>query len=336
MQIRASALPAVANGGALSASTSPIPESPTGLKWLLLPFDAERRARRPLRVAGLDAVEWQRIVPFLAMHAACLLIPWVGWSPIAVATAVLLYGLRMFAITAFYHRAFSHRAFAAPRWVWWIGAIIGTASAQRGPLWWAAHHRRHHRVADTGEDRHAPQHGFWWSHMGWFLTRRNLTTDLAAVPDLAACRVLRWLDRYDMFVPFALLLLLGAFGAVLAWGWPASGTGPVQMMVWGFCLSTVVLFHATAAINSCAHRFGRRVWPTRDDSRNSTLLALLTFGEGWHNNHHWCPGAVRQGFRWWQFDLTWYLLVVMAWLRLVRPLRPLPARARLAARSSLA
>jgi stearoyl-CoA desaturase (delta-9 desaturase) len=198
---------------------------------------------------------------------------------------------------------------------------------QRGPLWWAAHHRNHHRHADTALDLHSPGlRGFLWSHVGWFLTPRGFQTHVERVPDLAAFPELRWLDRFDNAVPALLAVALYAIGALLQRQAPALGTSGPQLLVWGFFVSTIVLFHATVTINSLAHRFGTRRFQTRDDSRNNALLALLTFGEGWHNNHHFFPGTVRQGFRWWEIDLTWYGLWAMSRLGLVRDLKPIPAR----------
>jgi stearoyl-CoA desaturase (delta-9 desaturase) len=168
-------------------------------------------------------------------------------------------------------------------------------------------------------------HGFWWSHAGWFLTREGFRTDWSRIPDLARFPELRWLDRYDTLVPVALAAGLYGLGAWLHAAMPQLGTSGAQMLVWGFFVSTVVLFHATVTINSLAHRFGTRRFDTTDDSRNNPWLALLTFGEGWHNNHHFFPGTVRQGFRWWEIDLTWYGLRVLAALRLVRDLKPIPA-----------
>ena len=266
-----------------------------------------------------DRVDWVRVLPFLWMHAMCLGIIWVGWSWTAVAVAAGLYALRMFAITGFYHRYFSHRAFETSRPWQFVFALVGASAAQRGPLWWAAHHRKHHRHSDTEQDIHSPgQHGFAWSHMGWITAPGNFPTDLKQVPDLARYPELRFLDRYDIVVPAALAALLFAAG-----GW--------QLLIWGFFVSTVVLFHCTCFINSLAHTMGRRHYPTSDDSRNSFLLALICFGEGWHNNHHWYPGAARQGFRWWQVDLTYYGLWLLARLRVIRALRPVPERVRAAA-----
>ena len=270
-------------------------------------------------------VDWLRAVPFLLLHVACLGVIWVGVSWTAVLVAVALYAVRMFAITGFYHRYFSHRTFTTSRAVQFAFAVIGASSVQRGPLWWAAHHRHHHRHADQPQDPHSPNHGgFWRSHMGWFLTREAFVTDFKRIPDLARFPELRWLDRFDTVVPVLLALGLYMLGEALAHYAPSLHTNGAQLLVWGFFISTVVLFHATVTINSLAHRFGRRRFHTQDDSRNNLWLALLTFGEGWHNNHHFFPGTVRQGFRWWQVDITWYGLRGMAALGLVSGLKPIP------------
>ena len=231
---------------------------------------------------------------------------WVGVSATALWVALALYALRMFAITGFYHRYFSHRAFRTSRPVQFAFAVLGASSVQRGPLWWAAHHRHHHVHADTAADPHTPRKGFWRSHAGWFLTRGGFRTDPSRIGDLLKFPELRWLDRYDTAIPVVLAALLFGAGMALERWAPGLGTNGPQLLVWGFFVSTVVLFHATVTINSLAHRWGRRRYATRDDSRNNPWLALLTFGEGWHNNHHFFPGSARQGFFWWEFDLTWY------------------------------
>ncbi|MGV8930729.1 MAG: acyl-CoA desaturase [Luteimonas sp.] len=275
--------------------------------------------------ANDDRIDWLRAAPFVAMHLACVAVFWVGVSPVAVIVAIALYSLRMFALTAFYHRYFSHRTFRASRSTQFVFAVIGASSVQRGPLWWAAHHRDHHRHTETTLDPHSPTvYGFVWSHVGWFLTRRGFRTDLERVPDLAKYPELRWLDRYDTLIPVLLAAALYALGMLLQNVAPQLGTSGGQMLVWGFFISTTVLFHATVTINSLAHRFGTRRFDTNDDSRNNLWLALLTFGEGWHNNHHFFPGTVRQGFRWWEVDLTWYGLRALSALGVVRDLKPIP------------
>ncbi|MDW8479875.1 MAG: acyl-CoA desaturase [Xanthomonadales bacterium] len=282
----------------------------------------------PATAEGDDRIDWPRIVPFLALHVAVLAVFLVGFSWIALWTAVGLYLVRMFAITAFYHRYFSHRAFRTSRPLQFLFAFLAATSAQRGPLWWAAHHRKHHRLADRAGDPHSPREGFWHSHVAWFLKRRAFATDLAAVPDLARYPELRWLDRFDVVAPATLAVALFLAGEWLAWRAPELGTDGWQLLVWGFVISTVALFHATFTINSLAHRYGRRRFPTRDDSRNNLWLALLTLGEGWHNNHHYCPGAARQGFRWWEIDPTYWLLRLLAAFGLIWDLKPVPAALR--------
>jgi len=273
-----------------------------------------------------DRIDWLRAIPFVVMHIACVAVFWVGVSPIAVDVAVILYAVRMFALTGFYHRYFSHRTFRTSRTIQFLFALIGATCVQRGPLWWAAHHRNHHRHADTASDPHSPRiRGFLWSHMGWFLTPAAFQTDLERVPDLTIYPELRWLDRFDTLVPIALAAALYAAGALLRHAKPEWGTSGGQLLVWGFFISTVVLFHATVTINSLAHRYGTRRFDTRDDSHNNIWLALITFGEGWHNNHHFFPGAARQGLRWWELDITYYGLRLMAMLGLVHDLKPIPA-----------
>jgi stearoyl-CoA desaturase (delta-9 desaturase) len=276
-------------------------------------------------VAGAAAenarsIDWLRVLPYVALHAGCLGALWVGVSVTAVAAAVALYALRMFAITGFYHRYFSHGAFRTSRTAQFAFALLGATAAQRGPLWWASHHRHHHAHADSPADAHsARQHGFLWSHVGWFLARESFAARGALVKKLARYPELRFLDRYDSLAPLAL-------GAILY------AAGGAQLVVWGLCISTVALHHATFTINSLAHRFGRRRYATEDDSRNNLWLALVTFGEGWHNNHHHFPSAARQGFYWWEVDLTYYGLRALAALGIVWDLKEVPLAMRSARR----
>jgi len=282
-------------------------------------------AADPVDVLDAHRIDWLRVLPFIGLHLACLGVIWVGVSWFAVGVALLLYAVRMFAITGFYHRYFSHKAFRTSRPVQFLFAVLGASSVQRGPLWWAAHHRQHHRASDTPADPHSPRlKGFWYSHMGWFLTRGAFRTDLDAVKDLAKFPELRLLDRFDLLVPVFLAGALFLLGTWLESAAPVLETSGPQLLVWGFFVSTVVLFHVTVTINSFAHRFGTRRFATRDDSRNNWFLALLTFGEGWHNNHHHYPGSARQGFRWWEYDFTYYGLRLLGALRLVWDLKPVP------------
>lgn len=283
----------------------------------------------PVRDTDPRRIDVARIVPFIAIHLACLCVFWVGWSPIALIVALSLYLLRMFAITGFYHRYFSHRAFQTSRIAQFIFAALGAMAVQRGPLWWAAHHRHHHAHSDQPQDAHSPrQHGFLWSHMGWFLAHGNYRTDTKRIRDLERFAELRWLDRYDIAMPVLLAVALFVIGAILEKTAPSLQTTGAQLLIWGFFVSTVVCYHATYTINSLSHVFGRRRYKTPDDSRNNLWLALLTLGEGWHNNHHHYPKSARQGFYWWEIDLTYYLLHVMAWLGVIWDLQPVPATVR--------
>ena len=301
------------------------PAGPFASLWRWLTGDAPVA---PLDAEVDDRIDWMRAVPFLAIHLACLAVFWVGFSWVALATCLALYVLRMFFVTAFYHRYFSHRAFRTSRAFQFVMGVLACTAGQRGPLWWASHHRHHHGRADEHDDVHSPEHhGILWAHTGWFLTRGNYATRWRFVRDWARYPELRWLNRLD-WVPFvALGAATYAFGSLLAARAPQLGTSGVQMLTWGFFISSVAVYHGTYTINSLAHRFGRRRFATRDSSRNSFLLSLLTLGEGWHNNHHHYPATVRQGFYWWELDPTWYGLVLLSWTGLIRDLRPVPSAA---------
>ncbi len=289
------------------------------LRWLDSWAEDERDTLRDPR-----EIDWLRVVPFVLLHLSCAFVLVVGWSWFALTVAFVAYAVRMFAITAFYHRYFSHRSFRTSRFMQFLFAVVGSSAVQRGPIWWASHHRAHHQHSDKSEDVHSPaRDGFWWSHIGWILSRGNFRPRLELVQDLVRFPELRFLDRFDVVVPLLSLAgfyLLGELGAGL--GLETSGA---QIVVWGFCISTIVTYHITFSINSFAHRLGSRSYATGDDSRNNWLLSLLTFGEGWHNNHHRYPGSVRQGFLWWQADLSYYALRAMALLGLVWRLNPVPA-----------
>ncbi len=266
------------------------------------------------------AAGWRRVyfnsmsAGFWAIHLAAVVgVAVLGWSWRGLALAALLYLPRMFFITAGYHRYFSHRAYRTSRWFQLVLAVGATATFQKGVLWWAAHHRVHHRRSDQEGDLHsARRDGFWWSHMGWFLCRDLEGTDLTRVRDLARYPELRWLGTYWLVPPLVLAGLL-----LLVGGWFA--------LVWGFAVSQVLTWHGTFTINSLSHMFGTRRYATDDDSRNNVVLALVTLGEGWHNNHHHYQVAARQGFHWWQLDLTYLVLRVLAGLGVVWDLHGVPA-----------
>ena len=256
-------------------------------------------------------------IPFWLVHVAAVVgVAWLGWSWTGLLLALVLYYVRMFGVTAGYHRYFSHRTFKTSRVMQFLFALLAQTSAQKGVLWWAAHHRTHHKHSDQAGDVHsALRDGFWWSHVGWIVSARYDETETAKVRDLAKYPELVWLDRWHL-VPST------AFGLVmfLAAGWWG--------VVWGMFVSTTLLWHGTFTINSLTHVWGRRRYATTDNSKNNLVLALVTMGEGWHNNHHYYQRSVNQGFFWWELDPTYYLLRVMSWLGLVWDLHTPPRAVR--------
>lgn len=273
-----------------------------------------------------DRVDWLRCIPFIILHLGCLGVIWVGASPVAVWTAVALYFLRMAAVTGVYHRYFSHKTYSTSRPMQFVLAVAGGTAVQRGPLWWAYHHRHHHQHSDEAEDAHSPHvHGFWWSHIGWITSRRNFPTDYSKVRDLDRYPELVFLNRFDAVVPLAFALAIFGLGSLLQAHAPGLHTSGWQMLVWGFFISTTALFHGTSCINSMAHLMGKRRYKTEDDSRNSFILAIITLGEGWHNNHHRYMSATRNGFFWWEVDITYYLLKGLSWTGLIWGLKGVPA-----------
>lgn len=252
---------------------------------------------------------------FILLHLAALSAFWMPFAWRWVWLAVATYSMRMFAITAGYHRYFSHRSYKLGRVAQFVLAFLAQTSGQKGVLWWAAQHRRHHRHSDQEHDVHSPtQRGFWWSHVGWILSNEHDSYDAKLVADLAKFPEIRFLDRHHW-----LPTVLFAVATLLCFG-PAG-------FVWGFLVSTVVLYHCTFAINSLAHIAGSRRFDTPDDSRNNWILALITFGEGWHNNHHHYMASCRQGVHWWELDLTYLGIKLLSYLGIARDLRPFRAGA---------
>lgn len=275
------------------------------------------------------SIQWVQLALFVLWHLICFSVIWVGWSVFAALTAFFLYFIRMFAITGFYHRYFAHKTFKTSRFWQFIFAVIATSAGQRGPLWWASHHRKHHRFTETSNDPHSPsQHGILWSHLGWIFSRDNSLTDYSSIKDFAKYPELRWLNRYDKLVPILLILSLFVLGAICHNYYPQLHTNGVQLVVWGYFISTVCLYHATFAINSIAHIWGNRPFQTEDDSRNNAFLAIITLGEGWHNNHHYYPRSASQGFRWWQIDITYNILWCLEKLNIIHDLNRVPLHLR--------
>ena len=293
------------------------------IKWV--DNDAVKISSENSYNANWKQIDLLRVIPFVLLHLACLSVFWVGFSWVAFSFCVVFYGLRMFAVTGFYHRYFSHKAFRTSRFFQFVFAVMGATAVQRGPLWWAAHHRHHHINSDEFEDAHSPlQHGFLWSHFGWFLANKHFTTHTERVKELAKFMELRLLDRFDVIVPVLFGMSIYFTGSWLAHAYPELKTNGLQLLIWGFVVSTVALYHATFTVNSLAHVWGNRRYATSDHSRNNLWIALLTLGEGWHNNHHHYPGSARQGFYWWEIDLTYYGLRILAACGLIWDLRTVP------------
>jgi len=270
-------------------------------------------------------VEWFRCLPYIIIHLLALGAFFYPFTLPCLFLAIISYSLRMFSITAFYHRYFSHRTFKTSRIVQFIGAFVACSSGQRGPLWWAAHHRRHHKHSDTDEDVHYPHtKGVFWSHTIWFMTDYAVPTFLKEIPDLIKFKELRFLNRYD-WIPLILLAITCYFLPDLSWFASLTGLSNMQSLMWGFFVPTIVLYHATFAVNSITHLFGKRKFNTDDESKNNWFIAIFAFGEGWHNNHHFFPGSARQGFFKGEFDITYYGLKILSFFGLVRDLRPVPA-----------
>ncbi len=263
-------------------------------------------------VGRSDDIIYPSAIPFILLHIACIGAIWSGVTWKAAAICVVLYGIRIFAIGAGYHRYFSHRAYSTSRIFQFVLAFLAQSTAQKSVLWWAMKHRHHHLYSDTSEDVHSPRHkGFIYSHVGWIFDRKHDATDFTKITDFARYPELVWLHRLELmpaFIVAALCFLIG--------GWPG--------LFVGFIWSTVLLYHATFCINSLAHVRGKKRYVTGDDSRNNWLLALFTMGEGWHNNHHAYQSSVRQGFKWWEIDPTYYILKALSWMRIVWDLKTPP------------
>lgn len=261
-----------------------------------------------------ERVNWLASIPFFLMHLVPFLALFTGVTLGSIVLCVVLYVVRMFFITAGYHRYFAHRSYTLGRGMQFVMALGGTLAAQKGVLWWAGHHREHHQYSDTLQDLHSPRKGFWWSHVGWFLADAFKATPVDRIKDFSKFPELVWLDKHPLIPPMILAVVILVFG------------GPSALFI-GFFLSTVLLYHGTFTINSLSHVFGKRRYATTDTSRNNWLLALLTLGEGWHNNHHEFCSSTNQGFFWWEIDVSYYTLKFFSWFGLVKGIRRPPLEA---------
>jgi stearoyl-CoA desaturase (delta-9 desaturase) len=270
----------------------------------------------PVRDAD-EKIDFVTSLPFLFVHITAavgvFLVGFKWWYPVL---ALATYYVRLFFVTAGYHRYFSHRAYKTSRWFQFILALGASATAQKGVLWWAAHHRDHHKLSDQPGDIHSPrQKGLWWSHVGWIICPKYDATKFERIKDFAQYPELRWLNKYHI-IP----VVAAAVAMFLIGGWP--------VLVWGFFVGTVLGWHGTFTINSLSHVFGNVRYASSDDSKNNWLLAILTCGEGWHNNHHYYQSTANQGFYWWEVDFSYYALKLLSWGGVVWDLRTPPKHIR--------
>jgi stearoyl-CoA desaturase (Delta-9 desaturase) len=266
------------------------------------------------------------IVPLIFLHLSCGSVLVVGVSNVAAAAFLVASLVQTFGITTGFHRLLAHRSFKTSRAFQFILALLGVLAGQNGPLWWVGHHRYHHWHSDREADAHSPRAGFFWSHMGWLFSprcvriRNDLVTDLARVPEL------RLLEQYYYLVNLGYVLLLYVLGEVWHRFNPGAGTSGFQIVVWGGAVSTVCVYHTIWSANSFCHRYGARRFATRDDSRNNFIVALLTLGDGWHHNHHFCPYSAKHGFHWWEVDINYAILKLLAGIGIVWDLKVPPKR----------
>ena len=289
------------------------------LRWILPPPETFEKP-----VEGKEKIEWFRCLPYILIHLALIGVLFVDFSWWCLALALASYCIRMFSITAFYHRYFSHRAFETSRIVQFMGAFVACSAGQRGPLWWAAHHRRHHRHSDTDLDVHSPvSKSILWSHSLWFMSDYALPTFLREIPDWLKYQELRFINRFDWIPVLSQASICYVIGES-TWASSSIGASGMQLLVWGFLVPTVALYHATFSVNSLAHMFGSKKFETCDESRNNGIVSLITLGEGWHNNHHFFPSSARQGFFRGQFDPTHRVLQMLSILGVVWGLKKTP------------
>jgi stearoyl-CoA desaturase (delta-9 desaturase) len=265
------------------------------------------------------------VMPLVLVHLGCGLVVLVGWSSVAIAAFLITSTLQIFGITVGYHRLLAHHSFKTSPPFQFMLALFGVLAGQNGPLWWVGHHRHHHRHSDRDQDVHSPRRGFFWSHMGWLFSPRCVPVRHELVRDLARRPELQLLQRYYYICNLGYALMMYAVGETWCYFNPVSAVSGVQLVIWGSMISTVFVYHSIWSANSFCHRYGTRRFATPDQSRNNILVSLVTFGDGWHHNHHFCPYSARHGFRWWEIDLNFAILRLLACVGIVWDLKLPPA-----------
>lgn len=255
---------------------------------------------------------WTNIIAFGLFHLGAIAALFVFTWP-ALAIALFLYWMCTgLGISMGYHRLHTHRSYQVPVALEYFFAVCGTLTLEGGPIFWVSTHRIHHQKSDLPGDPHSPRDGGWWAHMGWLLVGKSKHSDTRLMaqyaPDLTRDRFYVWLDRYH-WVPLIVM------GVVLF------GMGGVPFVLWGIFLRVVIGLHVTWMVNSVTHMWGSRRFNTRDDSRNNWWLALISSGEGWHNNHHAHPTSARHGLAWYEFDLSWIQIQILQYFGIAKSVR---------------
>lgn len=262
------------------------------------------------------------IIGMTIFHLGALGVLFTGASEVAVIAMIAYYLIRGFGVTGGFHRLLAHRAYKTGRVMQFLITLAGSLAVQGGPLWWVAHHRAHHRYTETDKDIHSPvTKGFWQAHIGWMGSPSSFNENGAGARDLHQYPELKFLQRHYAFIVLGQAAVIFLIGAAIGKLFPQSGTSGLQFLVWVYFFGTVALWHATFMVNSVCHTWGQRPFDAKDASTNNWLVVFLALGEGWHNNHHKFSNSARHGLLWWQFDLTWCVLVVLSKLGLVSDLK---------------
>lgn len=250
-----------------------------------------------------------RIILF---HLSVVLVFISGYSFTALITFLILYLARLFVITGFYHRYYSHQSYQTSRWLQFILTLIGTSAGQQGPLSWATSHITHHQHADTRGDPHSPvlTSGLY-AHIGWLMQKDALPTNDKLVKPFLKFPEIVFLDRYHYLGTTGLIISLALLGTFLSTHHPELGTSALQLVSWGFILSTLLILHGACLVNSVAHLYGYRRFRTTDNSHNVWWLFPLTLGDNWHNNHHHTPRSASFSYAWWEVDIIYLCILLL-------------------------
>ena len=279
----------------------------------------------PVTLPRRQSLNWLTTLVLIVLHVGAIAALFMfNWRDFGIAVFMYWFATGL-GISMGYHRLHTHRSYQVPIWMEYLFAACGALTLEGGPIFWVAVHRLHHQNSDQPGDPHSPRDGAWWSHVGWILTgetnHNNTRLMSKYAPDLAKHKFYVWLNNYHWVPTVVMAALMRAFG-----GW--------SMMLWAVCFRIVFGLHATWAVNSATHLWGARRFATRDDSRNTWWVALFTFGEGWHNNHHAHPTSARHGLAWYEFDLSWIQIKALRLVGLAKKVYVASVNSRLADREA--